>query len=278
MNPEEFNNFFKPYSQNVDSAKNLGFWKLSDDLITEIIKKHISTDISSEQVILDAGGGTGRWICDLSKIYNSKFVLYDLSKDMLEVAKKNITKAGVENRVTIVQGNLTDMSQIEGESIDNIVSIYSPISFVYEKEKAISELHRVLKKGGKLIIMGHGYYNAIDSKINNYGSEPSELEELVSNEQVKWGIHVPKLNVFSQETMDVMLKDSGFNIERNYGVPVFVRPGVEDWDSTNSQKSNISKRLEDQEFYNKVFELEMKFNSLPESVNRGMNIFTVAVK
>ncbi len=278
MNKKEFDDFFKPYSKNVDSAKNHGFWKLSDDLITEIIKKHIPMSSSSEQVILDAGGGTGRWICNLSKIFESNFILYDLSEDMLKVANKNILESGIQDRVEVINGDLVDMKQISSESVDNIISIYSPISFISEKEKAVKELYRVLKKGGKLMIMGHGYYNALDSKINNSGASLNELSTMISEEKVKWGDHVPKLNIFSQETMSNLLKNNGFSIEDSYGVPVFVRPGPEDWDPTNTLKSKISENLENKDFYNKVLEIEMSFNSIPEVVNRGMNIFTVAKK
>ncbi len=59
MNNKEFNNFFKPYSKTVDSANKNGFWKLSDDLIMQIIKDNL-LNITKKTVILDAGGGTGR--------------------------------------------------------------------------------------------------------------------------------------------------------------------------------------------------------------------------
>ena len=79
----EFDNFFQPYSQNVDRAADVGFWKLSDAIVLSIIKKEIGSKISAKSTILDAGGGTGRWISSLSDIYPADFVLYDLSKDML---------------------------------------------------------------------------------------------------------------------------------------------------------------------------------------------------
>jgi ubiquinone/menaquinone biosynthesis C-methylase UbiE len=278
MNKKEFNDFFKSYALNVDNANSLAFWKLSDDLVTAVIKKHIPDLLSPEQVILDAGGGTGRWVCDLSKIYKSSFIVYDLSQDMLGVAKKNILHAGIGDRVKLVQGDLTDMSIIPDNSVDYIVSIYSPISFVYEKEKAISELFRILKKGGKLIIMGHGFYNALASKINNYQAPVTELNMMDTESMVKWGDHVPKLNIFSKESMEKLLIDRGFDIVTTYGLPVFIQPGPEDWDALNKEKSRISKALENKEFYRQVFELEMEHNSKPEVANRGMNIFTVAKK
>lgn len=210
MDKKEFDDFFRSYSKNVDNANKHGFWKLSDAIITQIIKNNISVAIDEKSVILDAGGGTGRWVCDLGKIYKSKFIIYDMSRDMLEKAKENIRNANIGNRVKLIEGDLRNMKSLEAESIDYIVSIYSPLSFVYEKGKTFSELFRVLKKGAKIIIMGHGFYNALASKINNYCANIKELEILENEQIVKWGEHIPKLNIFSKETLENNLKQAGF--------------------------------------------------------------------
>jgi len=278
MDKKEFDDFFRPYSKNVDEANKHGFWKLSDALVMEIIKNNIPTDISENSVILDAGGGTGRWVCDLSKIYKSKFIIYDLSRDMLKKAKENIKNAGIFERVNLVEGDLKNMEVVESESVDYIVSVYSPISFIYEKEKAFSEMFRVLKKSGKIIIMGHSFYNAIASKINNFCADAKELGALDKEQMVKWDKYVPKLNVCSKETLEDDLKQAGFSLNKTYGVPVFVQPGLEDFDPENIKKSRISAALEKEDFFKKVFELEMKYNSQTTVTNRGMNIFAVAHK
>ncbi|MBU1246957.1 class I SAM-dependent methyltransferase [Patescibacteria group bacterium] len=278
MDKKEFNDFFRSYSKNVDNANKHGFWKLSDAIITQIIKNNISVAIDEKSVILDAGGGTGRWVCDLGKIYKSKFIIYDMSRDMLEKAKENIRNANIGNRVKLIEGDLRNMKSLEAESIDYIVSIYSPLSFVYEKGKTFSELFRVLKKGAKIIIMGHGFYNALASKINNYCANIKELEILENEQIVKWGEHIPKLNIFSKETLENNLKQAGFFLEKTYGVPVFAQPGQEDFDPENITKSKISSALENEDFFNKVFELEMKYNGQPTIANRGMNMLAVATK
>lgn len=278
MDKKAFNDFFGPYSKNVDSADSLHFWKLSDALVMEIIKRNIPTDLEEDKTILDAGGGTGRWVVKLSKEYKSKFVIYDLSEDMLAQAEKNITENGVGNRVNLVHGDLCSIEQIASNSIDHIVSIYSPISFVYENDKAAKELYRILKPGGRIIIMGHGYYNALASKINNYAAPAYELQNLNDDQRVVWAPHVPELVTYSKESMERLLESAGFSILSTYGVPVFVQPGPEDFDSENKQHSRISNALSEQAFFDKVFEIEMQHNSKPAVANRGMNIFTVAEK
>lgn len=278
MDKKAFKDFFEPYSKNVDNADSSFFWKLSDALVLEIIKRNIPLDLSDDKVIMDAGGGTGRWVVKLSKEYKSNFTVYDLSEDMLKQAEKNITDAGVNDRVTLMHGDLCNMDKIEDESIDHIVSIYSPISFVYENDKAAKEFCRVLKPGGRIIIMGHGYYNALASKMNNYTAPVDELQKLNDKKRVSWAPHVPELVTYSKESMETLLTKAGLSIVTTYGVPLFVQPGPEDFDPENKERSRISDALSDQEYFDKVFDIEMQHSNNPSVSNRGMNIFTVAEK
>lgn len=59
---------------------------------------------------------------------------------------------------------------------------------------------------------------------------------------------------------------------------MFAQPGQEDFDPENITKSKISSALENEDFFNKVFELEMKYNGQPTIANRGMNMLAVATK
>ncbi len=279
MDKKDFDSFFKPYSKNVDSADSLHFWKLSDAIITKVIHAFIPpSEIRAASTILDAGGGTGRWIANLSKTYPSSFVLYDLSADMLEQARQNISAAGIQNRVSIVQGNLESMSAIQDESVDHVISIYSPLSFVADPSKAVKELYRVVRPGGKILIMGHGFYNALYSKIMNYCAPSEELTDMDATSMVKWAPHVPKLHLFSKERMEGLLKDAGFTVMTTYGIPSFTQPGMEDFSPSNEKRSKISTALENENFFEKVLELELKYSHLPEVANRGVNIFSIGEK
>ena len=279
MDQKTFDDFFQPYAKNVDKADSVSaFWRLSDSLITEIIKENIGKYCTKQTVVCDAGGGTGRWVVKMSKEIPGNFMVYDRSVDMLAKAKENIEKSGLSDKVTLVQGDLTDMKSIESGSIDHIVSIYSPISFIYENDKAASEMCRVLKTGGKILVMGHSYYNALASKVNNYRAGSEEIARLSKEYRVKWAPYVPELVTFSKESMESLLKTAGFRIEKTYGVPVFVQPGPEDFDPENEKVSAVSTYLENPDIFTQIFDLEMEHNSRDTVANRGMNIFTLATK
>jgi len=279
MTSSKFKSFFKSYSINVDQADNQYFWKLSDDIIQSIIEKNIGNWVTKNVTILDAGGGTGRWILKFSKKYQCNYILYDLSTSMLEVAKSKDSIKKLGDKIKIVNGDLENMVAIKNNSVDYIVSIYNPISFVGNVEKVFSEFHRILKKGGLIMVMGQGYYNAIYSKINNYIADAKELEELSKKSFVSWNKSVPKLKVFTKESLEQLATSNNLCPINTYGIPIFAQPKFEDFDSKNKQKSPLSNKLEnDKKFYKTVFDIEMAFNSQESVVNRGMNLMIVAKK
>ena len=279
MELSPFDSFFESYSKNVDRADMLYFWKLSDQIIEKLLHKHIIAMPDSPSCILDAGGGTGRWIIKLAQHLPSTFILYDRSPAMLAQAEKNITKANLLDRVTLREGNLCAMDSIPSESIDAIISIYNPLSFVDEPRKAVVELCRILKKGGVIVVMGQNFYNALYSKINNFLASADELINIENKQCVQWTTGVPPLHMFSKESLEKLFLDESCDILATYGIPVFAQPTVEDFDSENKQRGRLSQKLEnDPLFFEAVLDIEMKYNSLPNVANRGMNLMMVARK
>ncbi len=279
MKKEIFDSFFNPYSKTVDGVADVSaFWRLSDEIITRIIQQDIAPYCTNESLVMDAGGGTGRWAVKLNKFLKGKMVVFDRSAYMLAKAKENIKNGNVSDQISIIEGDLTNIENFKDGSVDHIVSIYSPLSFIYEQTKAAQEMLRILKPGGRILIMSHGHFNAIASKINNYKANPEELINLSDTRMVKWAQHVPELVTHSKESIEKLFSDIGFKTIKTYGVPIFVQPGNEDFDPINKKKSGVSEYLENSDNFKSILELEMKYNSLDTVTNRGMNIFMLAEK
>lgn len=279
MQKEIFDTFFNPYAKTVDKAAGVSaFWRLSDEIITEIVRREIAPYCTDSSLTMDAGGGTGRWAIKLSGVLKGELVVFDRSVDMLAKASENIGKSNVFDRISIVEGDLTQIDNFADNSVDNVVSIYSPLSFIYEQDKAAKELFRILKPGGRILIMSHSYHNALASKINNYRAGVEELQKLANKQMVKWAPHVPELVTHSKESIEKLFSEVGFHIQKTYGVPVFVQPGPEDFDPENEKKSAVSEYLENPDVFKSVFEIEMRFNANETVANRGMNMFMLAEK
>ena len=87
-------------------------------LIDEVIKN--IKDRDSNMTFAEVGVGSGIISIMLAKHFtNAKFIAVDISQDAIEIAKKNIEKFGLENRIELRLGSLLEPI---GEDIDYLVS------------------------------------------------------------------------------------------------------------------------------------------------------------
>jgi len=279
MNPDEFNSFFKQHSENVDNSNTLGFWKLTD----EVLKTYLLENMPKRDnvVLIDFGGGTGRWLQDLDPYFtNSHFIIVDLSKDMLAKAKEKVDVGAYKNKVTLVHGDISQhIEDIPESSADYIISTYNPLSFVDVPQNVIDEAFRILKSGGVAQITIQGYYNALYSKVNNMLADASELNEIFSEKKVKWNPYVPKLWQLPKADMEGFFTASGFTDIESRGIATIIQPQGEDFDPENKQLGSLSKKLnEDKAFYDALLTIELAAGKDQNTIDRAMNILTVGVK
>lgn len=108
-------------------------------------------EITEGMTVLDLGSGAG-FDCFLAakKVgFSGKVIGVDMTKPMIERARKNAEKYGFSN----VEFRLGDIEKlpIEDNSIDVIIS-NCVINLAPDKEKVFREAHRVLKTGGKMLV------------------------------------------------------------------------------------------------------------------------------
>ena len=106
-------------------------------------------------LVLDAGGGPGRYAIELAKRgYN--VVLLDLVPEMLKIAKRRIRRAGVHTKVKqLVQGSIEDLSVFDEKIFDAVLCLGGPLGHllnIKQREKASSELIRVAKGGAPIFV------------------------------------------------------------------------------------------------------------------------------
>ncbi len=142
---------------------------------------HIEKHLPEQGLILDAGGGPGRYTIELAK-RGYDVVLLDLSPGSLEVASREIRNAGVGDRVVqIIEGTVTDLSEFEDESFDTVLCL-GPLSHILEvddQQKAAGELVRVAKKGAPLIISVislYGVYMVVLKRLTDELLNPTHEE------------------------------------------------------------------------------------------------------
>lgn len=105
------------------------------------------------QDILDVACGTGDFsIAIASKVSEGSSVTgLDLSQGMLDVMVGKVRKEGLEGRISCLQGNSEKMP-FDDESFDRVTIAFGIRNFE-NREVALKEILRVLKPGGRLVIL-----------------------------------------------------------------------------------------------------------------------------
>ncbi len=112
--------------------------------------------VRAGDVVIDVACGTG----DLTELFGKseagKVIGVDFTPEMLSIAREKIGRraAGVREKVTYREG---DAQALElGDASADVVSIAFGIRNVASPERAVGEFARVLKPGGRLVILEFG--------------------------------------------------------------------------------------------------------------------------
>ena len=102
--------------------------------------------------ILDVATGTGDFALASYEILKpEKITGIDISEGMLELGRKKITKAGLDDRIELLKGD-SEAILFEDNSFDAVTVAFGVRNFE-NLEQGLSEIKRVLKPGGKLIVL-----------------------------------------------------------------------------------------------------------------------------
>ena len=213
MSKKEVENFYENYG--IREWKRLNrdpFHRLEFDTTIHFLKKYLP----KKGLILDAGGGPGRYTIELAKM-GYTVILLDLTPKMLEIAMRNVKREKLEDKVKIVKGSIDNLSVFDDNYFDAVICLGGVLSHLLNKkqrERAIDELIRVAKKNapifvsviGRLAVLVRGltlFPNELDikglyTKITNTGNYyggygfcpfhaflPEELREAFEKRKVK---------------------------------------------------------------------------------------------
>ena len=102
--------------------------------------------------ILDVATGTADMAILASKLLKAeKIVGIDISEGMLEIGKKKIEKLGLQRRIELLKGD-SETILFDNNSFDAVTVAFGVRNF-QDLELGLSEIKRVLRPGGKLIVL-----------------------------------------------------------------------------------------------------------------------------
>ncbi len=185
--------------------------------IKRIIKK---IDFSKNPTIFDLGTGEGKLLLHLSRVNsNCNFIGIDISQGMINQAKKNFKKLGLKGK--FIKSSMSKID-LKNNSVDYVVS-NAAIHHIRNKRKLFSEVYRILRKNGKLIVSDSFEKEDVeykkkraelkkkDSRIfNKYVKDIKKIEEGTLENFKKMKIeHPTEYHIYPKE-LEKILEDVGF--------------------------------------------------------------------
>ena len=109
--------------------------------------------VRSGQTVLDIAGGTGDLAAKFSKLVGAdgKVILADINAAMLSVGRDRLIDKGALSNIAVVQAD-AQFLPFEDNSIDCITIAFG-LRNVTDKAKALRSMHRVLKPGGRVLVL-----------------------------------------------------------------------------------------------------------------------------
>ena len=185
------------------------------------IWKHITVEISRVkpgQKVLDVAGGTGDLAAKFAKRVgpSGHVVLSDINQSMLDIGRDRLIDKGLVKNISYVSAD-AQMLPFQDDSFD-IVSIGFGLRNVTDKDRALISMRRVLRPGGKLLILEFSkpYSDIISKLYDEYSFKIiPKLGKLFANDEGSYKYLAESIRVHpDQETLKQMVQKAGLlNVE-----------------------------------------------------------------
>ena len=103
------------------------------------------------KMILDVATGTGDFAIQSMSLNPDKIFGIDISKEMIKIGVSKIKKKGLDGIISLAEGDAEDI-KFDDETFDAITIGFGVRNFE-NVEKGLGSMYRVLKNGGKLVVL-----------------------------------------------------------------------------------------------------------------------------
>lgn len=111
----------------------------------------IGQSLKGDEVVLDFGAGTGYLsLAAAACLPKGKVIALDLSADMLARLAHRASGQGLTERIEVVEAEATQSGLADG--VADVVISCAVLHELPDKQKAVAEIHRLLRPGGRLLI------------------------------------------------------------------------------------------------------------------------------
>jgi len=254
--PQEVRNAYDAVATEEDRAEK------NPSLRTEIPRSFIQKYLQPDDVVLDAGGGTGINAIMMAQQCR-KVTLLDISPQILQLAAINVQDAGLAGRIDLLEGDITDLGRFEDGSFSFIVCVGDSISYVLDKgPQAVQELVRVAEPGAILVLSCDSKYGFMRLYLSH--GELDEVLAMFESNETYCGMG-PRTRTYTADEMTAVLQTAGCELLEVASTPTLA--------------DTIDRDLyRDEAAWQKLKALELQICTRPELLGMGAHLLFVARK
>jgi ubiquinone/menaquinone biosynthesis C-methylase UbiE len=255
--------FHDKIATKYESAYKNPYWNLYSEITWHNLKKYLPK--KKKAIILDAGGGTGLWSRKLAKL-GFNVVCSDVAQKMLDVGMKSAKKEKLDKKIEFKYADITNMKDFKNNSFDMVIAQGDPVGYCGNPKKAIKELSRVAKRGVHISVSIDSFYSVLGRLLFN--KDFKQIDKLLKTHITEFRGKYPQYN-FTIDELKKMFESAGLKVIDVIGKPIFTR---------FIPREKLNKMLLNKKFFNKMLEIENRFNNEPSIVGLSGHIQIIGKK
>ncbi len=240
------------------------YWHWHDALTWDYLKPHLPRRQS--EPIIDLGCGSGKWGI---KIAHSGYAVtcLDISRKMLDVVRRKVAAAGLDNKVTCIRADLLDLSELPAGHFALAVGFGEALCSVDSPARAYKQVHRILKPDGLLIGTIDNRLAGVDFFLER--NDVEGLEKFIRTGRTHWLTKAEserfELHTHTPKQLSKLPAGAGFEVVEMLGKTVL-------------PLRSYRHLLQDKTRYRKLLALEKKLARDSDAVGRAGHLQFVARK
>jgi ubiquinone/menaquinone biosynthesis C-methylase UbiE len=213
---EEVRAYYNEKARYYESPFDSLCFRVLDAVTWKYLEPYVPTNPNS--LVLDAGGGTGRWAIPIAR-KGCNVVLLDATEGMLRVAAEKIRREDLQDKIAIEKGDITKIGHTD-RSFDMIFC--EQALFLFKRPNILmKEMRRVLKKDARLIISAQNRYAQCLASLSENPREEdvSKMLRLLLREECSTMTKDRKVKIYTwtPDEFRTLLERNGFHIEKIIG-------------------------------------------------------------
>ncbi len=263
--------YYDEKSSTYDNIFDIVYFRIYDVITWRYLEPYVPSH--PEGLVLDAGGGTGRWAIRMAR-KGCRVVLLDNSEGMLRIAKEKVQKEGLQRRIAIEKGDIQKLKH-EDEIYDLVLCEHT--LFALEAPAiAVKEFARVLKEKSPLIISAHNLYVQLLMHLPvKEIPQPEKLDEVHNilhrrkyDTMAKSG--KVRIHTWTPDEFRNLLEANGFKIEKIIGKGVTM--------PLRMTEEVYMKKQCPQDLLDKITQLELALCERPDALALAGHLQAIARK